>query len=130
MEKDKNLLSMRQAAILSKCTVSAISALIKKKRLKAERIGDRWWIQKEDLFDFWRTKYSRSHSTFEGSLLFDKKKGEYSASEAAKEVRINVQRMYYYLREEKLAYKKRGGAYVIHIQDILAFKDWLKKGKN
>lgn len=130
MEKDKNLLSMRQAAILSKCTVSAISALIKKKRIKAQRHENRWWIQKEDLYDYWRTKYSRSYSTFEGNLLHDKKKGEYSASEAAKEARINVQRMYYYIRMGRLPYKKRGGAYVIQIQDILAFKDSLKKGKN
>jgi len=130
MEKNKNTLSMRQAAILSKCTVSAISALIKKKRLRAEKDNGQWWIQKEDLFDFWQTKYSRSHSRFEGELLFDKKKGEYSASEAAKEVRINVQRMYHFLRTGKVPFKKRGSAYVIHIQDILAFKDWLKNFKN
>ena len=126
MEQDKDILTMREAAKLSKCTISAISASIKKKRLRAKKENDRWYIQKEDLDHYHRTRHSRQYSTYQGKPLYDKTKGEYSAVETAKLLNTNTQMIYYHLRMGRLPYKKRRASYVIQVEDINRLRKELK----
>ena len=127
MEKNQNVISMKQAAKLSKCTVGAIFLAIKNKRLKATREGLRWWIQKEDLVSYRKNKYSRMRSIYQGKPLFDKEKGEYSITEAAKELGITVAMAYHYVRCKRFPFTRKGVSYVIQIEDVKRFKEELEK---
>ena len=129
MEKDKKIFTMREVANLSRCTVSAVSALTKKKRLKAYKDEGRWMIRKEDLEYCLKTKYSRQYSMHEGKPKFDKSKGEYSVPESANILKITEQTLYYYLRTRRLPFKKKGASYVLKIEDVKAFGEELEESK-
>lgn len=127
MEKNQNILTMREAAKASKCTTAAIFAAIKSKRLAAHRVGFRWYLHRDDLQSYKKTRYSRQYSKYKGKPLFEKEKGERSATDAAKEVGSTVQMMYHYLRCRRLPFKKKGVAYVLDAKDIESFKQELEK---
>jgi hypothetical protein len=129
MEKNQNIISMKQAAKISKCTVAAIFSAIKSKRLKASREGLRWWILKEDLQAYKKNRYSRAYSKYQGMPLFDKSKGEHSVPETAKLLGSTLPLTYYWVRANRIPSKRKGLSYVIQIEDIISFKNDLQKSK-
>jgi excisionase family DNA binding protein len=127
-EEGKRLVSITEAAEINNVTRQAIYVAIKQNKLKATKQTTRWTIDLDDLKDYQSQKYSRSKSMYNGELLFDKKKGYYSVNQAAKLLGVPAQKIYYATRVGLLKAIRRGAAWVIHVDDIVSYKeDYLKK---
>ena len=126
MEKEEYL-TIAEAAKLMNIGAMAIQSAISKKRLKAIKSGQattsKWLIKPKDLEEYQKTKYTRKHSFFEGELLYDKNKGEFSIKEAAELLNVSVNRVYYSIRAEKIKSLKKGLHSVIHIDDLKAYQN-------
>ena len=118
-------LTLREAAKISGVTTSAISAAINSNKLKAQGFSNphRWLIDPKDLEEYRKNKYSRALSRHNGALVFDKSKGFYSVSEAAKILNVSAQKVYYASRIGILKANRKGASWVIHIDDIQEFKE-------
>jgi len=119
----KKLVSITEAAKINNVTRQAIYVAIKQNKLKATKHTTRWTIDLEDLEDYRRQKYSRTKSMYEGELLFDNKKGYFSVNQAAKELGVPAQKIYYATRVGLLKASRKGAAWVIHIDDINGYKE-------
>ena len=113
-------------------TRHAILVPIHKGRLKAERRVDRkthfkWVIDKRDFEDYRKSRYNRAFSKVKGKFLYDKSKGFYSVNEAAEFVGCSSQRIYHHLRTGIIKCRRVKCNWVIHIDDIKAYKDKLVK---
>src|SRR5258708_19512331 len=89
------VVSITEAARINNVTRQAIYVAIKQKKLKATKDSTRWTIHLDDLEEYRQNKYSRTKSMFNGELLFDARKGYYSANQAAKVLDVPAQKIYY-----------------------------------
>ena len=119
----KTIFTITEAARKNNVTRQAIYVAIKQNKLKATKYGTRWLIKIEDLEDYKKSKYSREKSTFEGELLFDNSKGYFSINQAAKILNVPAQKIYYATRVGHLKASRKGAAWVIHKDEIQAYKD-------
>jgi hypothetical protein len=120
---DPKVVSITEAARINNVTRQAIYVAIKQNKLKAKKETTRWVIHLEDLENYRNQKYSRTKSTFEGELLFDNNKGFYSVNQTAKILGVPAQKIYYATRIGVLKAQRRGAAWVIHVEDIKAYKE-------
>lgn len=119
----KKILSITEAAQLKQVTRQAIYVAIKQNKLKAQKEDMHWKIRLEDLIEYQKGLYSREKSKFEGELIFDPKKGYYSVNQTAKMLNVPVQKIYYAARVGQLKALRKGAAWVIHKEDIQAYKE-------
>lgn len=122
-KESARLVSITEAAKLNNVTRQAIYVAIKQNKLKATKNTTRWTIDLGDLEAYRSQKYSRSKSMFDGELLFDNKKGYYSVNQAAKLLDVPAQKIYYATRVGLLKAKRKGAAWVIHIDDITGYRE-------
>jgi len=115
--------SITEAARLNNVTRQAIYIAIKLGKLKAKKESTRWTIHLEDLERYRNEKYSREKSTFDGELLFDNKKGYYSVNQVAKALGVPAQKVYYATRSGYMKASRKGAAWVIHTEEIVAYKE-------
>jgi excisionase family DNA binding protein len=120
---NSRVVSITEAARLNNVTRQAIYVAIKQRKLRATKDATRWTIDLKDLEDYKSNKYSRKKSTFNGELLFDNSKGYYSINEAAKILNVPAQKIYYATRVGHLKAIRKGAAWVIHIDDMKAYKE-------
>ena len=114
--------SIIEAAKIHKVTRQAIYVAIKQKKLKATKGPTRWTINLDDLEDYKKHKYSRTKSLYNGTLIFDNKKGFYSIKQVANMLSVPVQKIYYVTRRGMMKASRKGAAWVIHIDDVNKFK--------
>ena len=119
---EDKFVSITEAAKLNKVTRQAIYIAIKLNKLKAKKESTRWKINLKDLAEYRENKYSRAKSTFNGELLFDSAKGYYSVNQVAQMLKVPAQKIYYATRAGYLKAQRRGAAWVIHGDDIEAYK--------
>lgn len=122
-ERLGKVVSITEAARINNVTRQAIYVAIKQKKLKAIKATTRWVINLQDLEEYRNNKYSRSKSMFEGELLFDNNKGYYSVNQVAEMLGVPAQKIYYATRVGQLKARRKGAAWVIHTDDIAAYKD-------
>ena len=60
---------------------------------------------------------------YNGELLFDNQKGYYSVNQVAKMLNVPAQKIYYATRVGLLKAHRKGAAWVIHIDDVKAYRD-------
>ena len=120
---DLKVVSITEAARINNVTRQAIYVAIKQNKLKAKKETTRWVIHVDDLERYRVQKYSRSKSTFDGELLFDNSKGYYSINQTAKILGVPAQKIYYATRIGVLKAHRKGAAWVVHVEDIKAYKD-------
>ena len=126
--ENKKLVSITEAARINNVTRQAIYVAIKQKKLKARKETTRWFIDLEDLDEYRRNKYSRAKSMFDGELLFDNGKGFYSVKQVAQMLGVPEQKIYYATRVGHLKAIRKGAAWVLHIDDVMAYKqNYLEK---
>ena len=118
----KKAVSITEAAKINNVTRQAIYVAIKQKKLRASKDTTRWTINLEDLEDYRRLKYSRTKSTYNGELLFDNRKGFYSINQVAKMLNVPAQKIYYATRTGMLKGARKGAAWVIHKEDVEAYR--------
>jgi len=121
-ENNKNAVSITEAAKIHKVTRQAIYVAIKLKKLKATKSNARWTIDLTDLKEYQDKKYSRTKSTYQGELIFDNIKGFFSINQSAKMLNVPAQKIYYATRSGLLKAHRKGAAWVIHIDDINAYR--------
>ena len=121
-QSSQKLVSITEAARINNVTRQAIYVAIKQRKLKATKNSTRWTIHLNDLEDYRRNKYSRTKSTFEGELLFNNEKGYYSVNQTARILGVPAQKVYYATRIGQLKAHRKGAAWVIHVEDIQAYK--------
>lgn len=118
-------ISVTKAAKILGVTRQAAYIAMKKGRIPAIRCADtkKWLITVEHVQAYQKSKYSRENSTYKGELIFDKSKGLYSVSEAAKVLDVPVQKVYYAMRSGHLKSHRKGANWVINIDDIQAYEE-------
>lgn len=119
---ENKVVSITEAARINNVTRQAIYVAIKLKKLKARKETTRWTIHLDDLEDYRKQKYSRTKSTFDGELLFDNNKGYFSVNQVAKMLAVPAQKIYYATRTGMLKAHRKGAAWVIHSDDIEAYR--------
>ena len=122
-EETVPLLTVSQAAKKNGVTRQAIFFAIKMKRLNAKKDNGTWLIAEKDLEEYIKTRYSRSKSRKQGELIFDKSKGFFSISEAAKFLNKNTNQIYYLVRMGILKSHRQGAAIVIQDNEIYKYAD-------
>lgn len=120
---DPKVVSITEAARINGVTRQAIYVAIKQKKLKAKKETTRWTIHLDDLEEYRNQKYSRAKSMFEGELLYDNNMGYYSVNQVAKMLGVPAQKIYYATRIGLLKATRKGAAWVIHMDDLKAYKD-------
>lgn len=121
-KQEDRLVSITEAAEISNVTRQAIYVAIKLNKLKATKKTTRWKINLQDLENYRKNKYSRSKSTFDGELLYDNKKGFYSINQVAEQLSVPAQKIYYATRTGQMKASRKGAAWVVHTDDIEAYK--------
>lgn len=113
------MLKVAEAAKIMGIQNYSVCHAIRKKKLNGvkNRQGE-YLIRRDDIEEYMRSKYDRSHSKFDGKLKFDKEKGEYSLSEGAKYLGVVKNLLYYLARTEKLRYSRKGSSYVVSIEEL------------
>ncbi|MBS4167996.1 helix-turn-helix domain-containing protein [Parachlamydia sp. AcF125] len=119
----KKIVSITEAAKLNKVTRQAIYVAIKLNKLKAQKETTRWTINLEDLEAYRKQKYSRTKSMYNGELLFDNNRGFFSVNQVAKMLNVPAQKIYYATRIGILKAHRKGAAWVIHAEDVDAYKE-------
>lgn len=121
-KEDKKVVSITEAAKINSVTRQAIYVAIKLKKLRAEKSTTRWTINLDDLDAYRKSKYSREKSVFGGELLFNNDKGYFSVNQTAKVLNVPAQKIYYATRTGVLKAHRKGAAWVIHKDDIEAYR--------
>jgi len=119
----KKVVSITEAARINNVTRQAIYVAIKQKKLRATKDSTRWTINLDDLEEYRNNKYSRTKSMFDGELLFNNQQGYYSVNQVAQMLGVPAQKVYYATRVGHLKAVRRGAAWVIHIDDVKAYKE-------
>ncbi len=123
-EKKINMnISILQASKLRNCTKQSIVYALKKNRLKGEKIDGKWMLKYQDFIDYINSRWDRKYSKFNDEPLYNREKGEYSVEEASRLLCMNIQRVYYALRNGKINGFKKKKSWVIRIQDISNYRD-------
>lgn len=122
VREDKKHVSITEAARLNKVTRQAIYVAIKLNKLKAKKDSSRWTIDLDALAEYRKQKYSRARSTHNGELIFDNMKGCFSVNQAAKQLNVPPQKIYYATRSGKLKAERKGAAWVINANDIEEYR--------
>jgi len=117
------LVSITEAAKINNVTRQAIYVAIKQNKLKATKHTTRWTIDLDDLEQYRRQKYSRTKSMYQGELLFDNRKGFYSINQVANILGVPAQKIYYATRVGLLKASRKGAAWVVHTDDLKAYKE-------
>ncbi len=126
--EEKKVVSITEAARINNVTRQAIYVAIKLKKLKARKEASRWTIHLDDLEEYRKNKYSRAKSMFDGELIFDPNKGYYSVKAVAKMLGVPAQKIYYATRVGLLKAHRKVAAWVIHTDDIQAYRnEYLEK---
>lgn len=129
-DRENKLVSITEAAKLNRVTRQAIYVAIKLNKLKARKDAARWMIHMDDLADYRKHKYSRARSVFNGELVFDPNKGQYSVNQVAKMLNVPPQKIYYATRSGKLKAYRKGAAWVIDVTEANEYKEkFLQKKK-
>jgi len=125
-------LSIAEAAKRINVTRQAIYIAIKLNKLKAEKTtSSRWTLLVKDLEEYSQHRYSRDRARWEGELLFDHDLGFYSVRQVAQMLGRPSQKIYYAIRSGHIQAMRRGSAWVLHIDQINAYKEtWLKAKPN
>ncbi len=121
--KDKNVVSITEAARINQVTRQAIYVAIKMSKLKARKNTTRWEIDLDDLQEYTKNKYSRTKSMYNGELLFDNEKGYYSVNQVAEMLNVPAQKIYYATRVGLLKASRRGAAWVIHGEAVEEYRN-------
>lgn len=119
----KSLVSITEAARINGVTRQAIYVAIKQKKLKAYKDSTRWMIDLADLDIYKQQKYSRTKSMFNGELVFDNSKGFFSVNQVAKMLGVPAQKIYYATRSGLLKAIRKGAAWVVHANDVAAYRE-------
>ena len=117
------VMGIAEAANRHGVTPQAIYIALRQKKLKAKKDEARWVITLDDLEEYKRNKYSRLNTIIDGEPLFDNEKGFYSTSQAAQILGKEIQHIYYAIYKKRLNAKRKGWAWVVHMQDIQEYKD-------
>ncbi|HET7336298.1 MAG TPA: helix-turn-helix domain-containing protein [Candidatus Nitrosotalea sp.] len=129
-EEEKIMLSITEAAKFLSVSNGAIRQAMRLNRLHPVKPNGRnWAFSIDQLNEYKNNRYSRKVSKFNGALLFDKSKGEYSVGEVSNLLGCGVQHLYYACRKNKIRTEKKGYAWVIHIDDINEYRKVMKLGK-
>lgn len=119
---ETRFVSITEAAKINRVTRQAIYIAIKLGKLKAKKESTRWTINVSDLKDYRKQKYSRSKSVYGGELVFDNRKGFFSVNQVARMLEVPAQKIYYATRIGYMKAMRKGAAWVIHSDDIEAYK--------
>lgn len=120
---EEKLVTITEAARRNNVTRQAIYVAIKLNKLKARKETTRWTIHLDDLEDYRKQKYSRTKSVFDGELLFDNHKGYFSVNQVAEMLDVPAQKIYYATRIGLMQAIRKGAAWVIHSDDVKAYKE-------
>lgn len=122
VEKPTKMFTIAQAAEQLNISRQAVHFAIRRGRMKCNREKRPIRISKENIDEYNQTLFSRSASKYDGELRHDNSKGFYSPTQLAHLFSVNVQRVYYYIREKKIKATRKGGSWVIHIDDAGVLK--------
>lgn len=95
----KELYSTQEAAEFLGIKSQSVTIAIAQKRLKAKKIGNKWFIEKNDMVQFADSKWKRLKPIPAGLITVIK---------ASKKYKVSVNTIYHFLHYNKVKYKKLG----------------------
>ena len=101
----------------------AILLAIKKGILKAELKGNIYLIREENLPEYEKLRYTRTLTAIDGVPLFSIEKGLVSVKVAEESLGLRSCSLYYQIQRGSLPAEKKGGMYVIKMQDLKKFAE-------
>ena len=132
--KDEDIVfSLPEAALYAHVERNTLYIAARSGQLKATKEGHFWRIKKKDLEGYRASKYDPSKRKINGELIFDIKKGNYSAhyvaAVIAEELGISydVQKIYYLIRVGKIKAKRMGRLWVIDHEDAIALQETVRE---
>lgn len=120
-----DILTVKEASELLHITQHAFYMAIKKKKMKAIKIKNRWKISREELDNYRIRKHSRDFKVMDGEIIFSFEKGFFSASQVARIMSEELKRpiknayIYYLITKGRLRAFKRGWSWVIKREDAI-----------
>jgi len=127
--RDMATYTIREAAQKLKLTKAAIDRAIVLKRLPAIKMARdgrtqaRWVIDANDLDVYVKSRWSRDVSRIGGVLVFDIRKGEVSAVNAAIILNVPTAKIYHAIRAGKIPTYRKKTSYIISIEDLETYKN-------
>ena len=118
MKKEEELISVTEACKRFGITRQALFICIRSKRLKAEKIKNRWYFTAKAWNDYVNSKYSREYSIRDGLNMYDIKNGVLSPSMVSEQFGLEKQQIYYLLRKGVIPDKRMGCAYILSKNDV------------
>ena len=100
----------------------AIRQAIMQKRINSIKFEGRWRFTTFELDEYKRRKHKREFSIYEGQLLYDKNKGEFSITEAAQILGCPRQHLYYAARCNKIHTTRKRKSWIITTEDIVEYR--------
>jgi hypothetical protein len=128
-DEEKEMMNSRQASLHLKVGKPAIMSAVKKNRLPAIKTEGRWYFNPSDLDEYKKNRFNRKFSSVNDEPLYDKKKGEYSVTEAAQLLPCPIQHLYHACRLNKIHAKRKRCAWVIKDEDIIEYRKVMVIGK-
>lgn len=130
MRNPDDVLTLKEAAEYAHITKQAVYVALKKKKLEAFKVKNRWFITREKIDEYRLNKYNRHSRRKDGDLIYDIEEGRFSIHDLSKIMSLNpnegglgkripVQRLYYLVRTGQLKSHKVGCSIVIYKEDIL-----------
>ena len=103
---DNEYYDIAQLAHKVKLTRQAVHTAIYSGRLKARKIGNKYFIDVSDARHWIKNKHKNSYKIFDGKPLYDPEKGRYSIAQASKIAKIPRARIYYIINRKYFTPKK------------------------
>lgn len=125
LKENETLFRISDACRILNISRQGVYVAIKKKKLVATKIGNRFFFKKSVLFEYLNNKYNRDLRKKDGECIFDLKKGTLSVSQATRVYSVGIgypcsnQRIYYLLRTGQIKASRVGAAWVVDRKSLL-----------
>lgn len=105
--------SIAQAAKAMSVTRQAVYVALKIGRLAGDKVGGKYWISRDALIAYQKSKYSRMLKKVDGVKLFDGEE-RFNVPMAAVYMKVPPQRVYYMIRTNRIRHSRHGCAYIVY----------------
>jgi len=115
---NEDLMTVNQVGDQLAISNQAVYLALRKNRMNGIKLRGHWAIPKTEVENYVDTLYSRDFSKKNGKLIFDKENGRFSVSHASKYLNVPIHRIYYFIYQGLIPYKRVKCSYVIHKKDL------------
>lgn len=118
--------TINEVAKMQNVKKQSVYIRIASKKLKATKNNGKWFIEKNDLQEYEKNKWTREDLTKNNEKVFDIKKNRVSIRYLCQMLNIDPQRVYYLIRKGIIPHERSDSSYVFDLSKINVIKDNIK----